>query len=53
MAVDRGEEGERMEVGEKKQPSYLDYIQLWLHIMDPTKLKVLLLTRLLKAQLIV
>lgn len=45
VAVDRGREtgvreGERMEVGEKKQPSYMDYIQLWLHIMDPSMLKV-------------
>ena len=35
-----GEEGERMDVGDKKQPSYMDYVQLWLHIMDPSKLKV-------------
>ena len=43
VAVDRGGEtgeGERMEVGEKRQPSYLDYIQLWQHIMDPSMLKV-------------
>ena len=33
-------ENERMDVGDMKQPSYLDYIQLWLHIMDPSKLKV-------------
>ena len=36
-----GREGERMEVGDKKQPSYLDYVQLWVHIMDPSKLKVI------------
>ena len=35
-----GREGERMDVGDKKQPSYLDYVQLWLHIMDPSKLRV-------------
>ena len=35
-----GEEGERMDVGDNKQPSYMDYVQLWLHIMDPSKLKV-------------
>ena len=35
-----GREGERMDVGDKKQPSYLDYVQLWLHVMDPSKLKV-------------
>ena len=46
VAVDRGgevgggREGERMEVGETKQPSYLDYVQLWLHIMDASKLRV-------------
>ena len=43
VAVDRGGETgeeERMEVGGKKQPSYLDYIQLWRHIMDPSMLKV-------------
>ena len=35
-----GREGERMDVGDKKQPSYMDYVQMWLHIMDPSKLKV-------------
>ena len=37
---DVGREGERMDVGDKKQPSYMDYVQMWLHIMDPSKLKV-------------
>ena len=35
-----GREGERMDVGDKKQPSYMDYVKMWLHIMDPSKLKV-------------
>ena len=37
---DGGGDGERMDVGDRKQPSYIDYVQLWLHIMDPSKLKV-------------
>ena len=40
VAVADPGEGEKMDVGEKKQPSYRDYVQLWLHVMDPTKLKV-------------
>ena len=35
-----GREGERMDIGDKKQPSYMDYVQMWRHIMDPSKLKV-------------
>ncbi|CAI8051259.1 DNA-dependent protein kinase catalytic subunit [Geodia barretti] len=34
-----GREGERMDIGDKKQPSYMDYVQMWRHIMDPSKLK--------------
>ena len=41
VAVGDGREEERMDVGDKKQASYLDYIPLWLHIMDPSKLKAL------------
>ena len=35
-----GREGERMDIGDRKQPSYMDYVQMWRHIMDPSKLKV-------------
>ena len=45
MVVAVGEQGvgrERvdMDVGDKKQPSVMDYVQLWLHILDPSHLKV-------------
>ena len=41
-----GREGERMDIGDKKQPSYMDYVQMWRHIMDPSKLKVSVCLRL-------